>query len=767
MKIQTTALVFATLTSGLVISDTIYAAGLELEEIVVTARRREENLQQVPVAVTAFSPQQLVEKGITSNQALLYQTPSLVTTNFAGSGLIEAGYTIRGQGPGSGATNVGGVVAYFAEVPTHLTSIPYYDMASIQVLNGPQGTLFGRNTTGGAVLLMPQTPIDKFEGYARIQGGNLKYGEVEGAVNVPLVSDKVMLRLAGDLLTREGYATNAFTGTQLDNKHGQFYRASLRLKPTEWLDSTFIYDVVQINTHGGGMVLAYAKPGSGADLTYGPALAPFFGGVTLQSAYAGQVQRGVDSPALDTPTREIRTHKTGINTTTIDLGDTFLGGIKLKNIASFRQNDINQARDFDGTPLPIVNNPILSEYSQYWTEEFQVQGSSLSQRLQWTLGFYHDETQLIDPNRNRTQQVLFGAPFAIPGLPLTPLTIYSGRYDRSNAVFAQDTFNITDKLSLTTGFRETWDFTRTKSQQFRGPTQSVCGFSVPGTTTPLPLNSCVQQASGSWKAPTWTISVDYKLTDSLLMYIASRRGYKAGTFNSQLASSDPLFLVKPETVTDFEFGTKADWNVGAVKNRTNVALYWSNYNDIQRNVSTVVNGVIGTLARNAAKARIRGIEISDSTYFGDQLEMQLTYSYTDASFTEVSDPILLAASGGELSGVPKHKGSLTLRYHVPVDASVGDMAIGATGFHQTRWNWVDAIGTEPLGFSPEVTTIDGRADWRNIMGSNVDFGLWIKNATDKRYSLGGVALSSTVGTVTYVYSEPRTYGADIRYSFGK
>ena len=95
------------------------------------------------------------------------------------------------------------------------------------------------------------------------------------------------------------------------------------------------------------------------------------------------------------------------------------------------------------------------------------------------------------------------------------------------------------------------------------------------------------------------------------------------------------------------------------------------------------------------------------------------------------------------------------------------MAIGATGFHQTRWNWVDAIGTEPLGFSPEVTTIDGRADWRNIMGSNVDFGLWIKNATDKRYSLGGVALSSTVGTVTYVYSEPRTYGADIRYSFGK
>jgi iron complex outermembrane receptor protein len=277
----------------------------------------------------------------------------------------------------------------------------------------------------------------------------------------------------------------------------------------------------------------------------------------------------------------------------------------------------------------------------------------------------------------------------------------------------------------------------------------------------------VRNAEGDWDATTWTASVDYQWTPDLLVYFATRRGYKAGTFNADIDPSSPFYLVDPETVTDFELGSKFDWSAGNVQNRTNFAAYYSQYEDIQRNVSTVVNGVISTLARNAAEARIQGVELTHSSFFGEAFEVNMMYAYTDAEFTKVEDPILNTASGGELSGVPTSKGALTLRYHLPLDAALGTASIGVTGNYTSRWNWVDTIGTEPYGFSPEKSTVDARADWRNVMSSNLDIGLFVKNATDERYAVGGVALNATVGTTNYIYNEPRTYGIDFRYSFGR
>jgi len=749
----------ATVVTGFV-DTSAFGAEVKLEEVLVTARRREENLQQVPLAVTALDPQKLAEQGISSNQDLKFAAPSLIPTNIAGGALVEAGYIIRGQGPGAGSSNVGGVVTYFAEVPTHLTSMPYYDVSSVQVLNGPQGTLFGRNTTGGAVLISPQAPTSKWEGYGRVQLGNYDYREFEGAVNMPLIPDKVMLRLAADLLERDGYLKEVNTGNDLLDRDGQFYRATLLVKPTDWLDNTLIYDSVNIDTNGGGMELAHVRTGSVADQTFGPGLAPFFGGQTLQGAYAQQQALGLDRTSIDTPTLEKRHIWTVVNTTNIDLGETALGKLSLKNIVSYRHNDVDQQRDFDGTALPIVNSFAFNDYSSYYTEEFQVRGLSMNDRLDWVVGYYTDRNDDADRDKNLTVQVLFGLP-PLPFLPPQswPLSIYGLADETSEAIFGQSSYALTDQLKLTLGIRYTEDERHVKTQQFAGPT-AVCAVSNPEP-------GCVRHAKGDWDATTWTASLDYQWTPDLLVYFATRHGYKAGTFNTDIDPSSEFYLVDPETVTDFELGSKFDWSVGNVQNRTNIAAYYSEYQDIQRNVSTVVNGIISTLVRNAAEARIEGVELTHSSFFGESFEVNAMYAYTDAEFTKVDDPILQASSGGELSGVPKSKGSLTLRYHLPLDASFGSASIGVTGNYTTRWNWVDTIGIEPYGYSPEVTTVDARADWRNVMSSNLDIGLFIKNATDERYPIGGVAINATVGITNVIYSEPRMYGLDLRYKFGQ
>ena len=737
-------------------------APIAIEEVVVTARRREENIQDVPVVISAFSAEALTQKAIFSNQDLIYATPSLVTTNFGGSGLVEAGYIIRGQGPSQGSSNAGGVVAYLSDVPTHLTSMPYYDVSSLQVLNGPQGTLFGRNTTGGAVLIYPNEPKSEFEAYLRLKGGNLNLREIEGALNVPLISDKLMLRVAGNVQQRDGYVTNVLTGQDLNDRDGKFFRVSLRWHPTEWFDNTLIYDDVQIENNGSGFVIAGIRLGSPADLTFGAALAPAFGGQTLRSTFAAQQARGIDEIAINVPTLESRDIWTAINTTRIDLGSTFLGKVAVRNIASFRFNNIQQAREFDNTPLPIVEGRRFDDYSQYWTEEVRLQGSSLEDALNWTLGFYYDEAQEVDARRSSTLQVLF----AVPNSPVVPLLILGDSLQKSRAVFGQATYALTDRVNITGGMRYTWDYRWNKAEQYRGPSANICGITPFGSSTPRPLNACFETRSGKWSAPTWTASLDYRLSDNVLGYLAHRRGYKAGTFNSSLDPSSSAFIVAPETVTDYELGIKADWALGAVRGRTNAAIYSSDYEDIQRNVSTVVNNIIGTFTRNAAKARIRGLELTSTVLLTERLQAELMYSYTDAKFLSVDDPILLAQSGGELSGVPEHKGSVTLRHTTSLSGDRGELSFAGTWYRQSKWNWVEVIAVEPLGFSPAVSLVDARVDWKRPLGvKSLELGAFVKNATDERYNVGGTALSSSTGMTSYLYAEPRTWGVDLRYRF--
>ena len=238
------------------------------DDIVVTARKREESLQEVPIAITAFSAEGLREKSINNTEDLVAHTPSLqIRSN--GAVRSDGGFFLRGQGNTFGTRP--GVIVYTNEVAAFGPGIPngfilgnntqFYDLQNIQVLKGPQGTLFGASTTGGAVLLTTQKPTDEFEGWIEAKLGNYNSKQLTGAINIPIIKDHVLLRVAGDVLRRDGFTTSLITGQDNDDKHRDSYRISLALKPVDWLENLTIFRGETINEAATGIVLEEFNPG--------------------------------------------------------------------------------------------------------------------------------------------------------------------------------------------------------------------------------------------------------------------------------------------------------------------------------------------------------------------------------------------------------------------------------------------------------------------------------------------------------------------------
>jgi len=266
------------------------------ETIIVTARRREESLQDVPVAVTAFSSDELREKSITNQDDLVAHTPSLqIRSN--GAQRTDGGFFLRGQGSTFGTQP--GVIVYTNEVPDFRVpnfgnNTQFYDLENIQVLKGPQGTLFGRSTTGGAVLLTTKRPSNEVEGFLEAKTGNYKFFELTGALNLPIIEDKIALRIAGNVVRRRGFTTSLNTGQHLDDKNRESYRISLLITPFDWLEQYTIFRGEHVDENGSGIVLEAFNPNY---ISGTPAIDP----VTGRANFAPLGSPGVNARAIFQP----------------------------------------------------------------------------------------------------------------------------------------------------------------------------------------------------------------------------------------------------------------------------------------------------------------------------------------------------------------------------------------------------------------------------------------------------------------------------------
>jgi iron complex outermembrane receptor protein len=736
-----------------------------LEEIVVTARRREEKLQSVPIAITAFTAADLTDKNISSAQDLTVFVPSLIMNHNAGFG---SGFSLRGQTASLGAGPA--VVAYFAEVPlvNGQTGIgtfqggtgpgQFYDLENVQVLNGPQGTLFGRNTTGGAVLFTPQKPTNDFEGYGQATVGSYNWHEFEGAVNVPIVDDKVLLRLAGDVSIRDGYTKDVgtfFPGKDYDNRNYWAFRGSLVLRPSDDFENYTIFSSLYRDEHGPGVILAGINPTGALVNTVGLAAA---------SAYLAQQQaRGPRETELNDAQLDKEWDYGVIDIARWDVTDT----MSIKNIAAY-QVDKNSAfiTDDDGTPfsiqdvLPRAGEP-WSAASEQYSEELQFTGKSLNDALQWTVGGYLE----------------YSAPTTFPEFDVAELTevapayflpilvkVQEGSTQRSQAVYGQASYDmsglsdILEGLKFTGGYRYTWDYRSDDSSIYIPTFGNICAEKAGA------YPNCLLSSSGYFHAPTWTAGMEYQMTPETLLYVKGSRGYKSGGFNLSTPKQSAFNEFKPEFVTDIELGAKSDWEFMGVKARTDLDLFHDDYSNIQRSVTEIINGLSSPVTANAASATIQGAEFQGTIIPVAGTEISASYSFIAAKYNSFIDPLLGDMSGLEFPFAPKNKVSVTARQDLPIPAEWGSLDVSATYSVQSHVRGDNTYS--PTGIIQGYGLLNLRADWKSVYGLPLDVAMFVTNATDKVYVTKNFALYNVFGVEALEYGEPRMIGAQIRYHFG-
>lgn len=734
-----------------------------VEAIVVTARRRKEDPQHIPVAVTALSGDDLNARGVKSSLDLQNIAPSLNISGNLGQRDADV-FTIRGQGQPFGGADPG-VETYFAEVPFNAGGPGvYFDLENVQVLNGPQGTLFGRNTTGGAVLFEPKKPTNEIGGYMTATGGNYDLRSLQGALNVPIVKDKLLLRVAGDVTTRDGFTDDLTYNRKLDDEDRNAFRIGLTARPVDGFENYLLVDSYRSNNNGTSSILTAVAPNSAAALLYGPLLQP--PGSTIQDRLAAQNAMGPRAVALDT---YLFNHTELWGVTDIASYE-FSDSLRIRNIFGYRSDKEQPSFDYDGSIFPalnIVDTRGWQTNALQITNETQLQGESFGKKLSWIAGYYHE---LDRPGGYaETSRVNFGT---IGG------SVYQTTNSRteSNAIFAQATYDLSallEGLSFTAGGRYTYERKTPDTYECTATAPSDCPY-------PLPNGS---GAGANFSAPTWTLAANYQVGPRFLLYATTRRGYKSGGFNAG-APTTPIDYSKfdPEYLTDVELGAKSYWRLFGLHGRSNVAIYYGWYKNIQKNDFACVDRTTGAISTgsvltcnpstslpvvmtvNGAKATIAGLEYSSALALTEALDLDFYYSYTETDYQKF-ETFSGTHNSVPFAYTPTHKFAITGTYTMQ-QRPFGTPVMTATYFRQSKVWFSDFADLEPDAYQDGYGVLNMRLDVRGVFDSGADLGFFMSNVTDKTYKVGANALESTVGTVSSIYGAPRMFGVELTYRFG-
>jgi iron complex outermembrane recepter protein len=728
----------------------------------------------VPVAITAFGADALERLRIDNLDDLQNVVPTLTVSQASGRPNAPV-YSLRGIRPTEAIYGQDPTVAvYFADVvlsPAQGSNLGMYDLGSVQVLKGPQGTLFGRNTTGGAILLTPRRPGESFASDVLVGYGTYGLNETQLGIDMPL-ADTFRLRLTARTIDSEGYQTNVAPGPLQGSKLGGETTRSARLSAvwdiTDSVENYAIFSWDDKRTNGRGTTLQAVNPNTALRCYDGPdnPNGECFPGESLPSIFdAVERARGRDVTDVESDRQQFDDIDVWgvVNTTSARLSDT----ITLKSIAGYRDFSTSQFFDIDASPIPGILTSAQEATLEHASYELQLFGTAFD-ALDWQTGLYAYYEDGVERSPGDVLQGLN---------PNTPIEQTGAVNNKSYSVFAQSTYRFTAAWSATVGARMTWD---EKEMVLTSRLPSACSLSVEnedGETERLPLDRCRVELSDSFSQPTGTASVEYKPREGALLYLASRLGYRAGGFNLRADIPVEYEPFDPETVNDVELGAKLDWSLGAWAMRSNAALYHQWYDDIQRTVAVPnAGGIPGSAVQNAAEATVLGLELEQLIAPTENLSLQINYAYVDPEYERWQDPV----TGADLTATPffftpEHSVSGTLTYLLPLGSDTGTLRFALSAAYRSE-TWINALQTITLIEATPVelrdllkqdayTLVDLSAGWTEVMGSAFDVLGYVKNLTDEEYKVGGVQLYPTFGLVAAAYGEPITAGVQLRYRF--
>ncbi len=763
----------------------------DLSEVVVTARRVEERAQDVPISMTIFSQQALSDRNIVTSSDLAAATPSVAVDNGFGNDVTS--FAIRGFVQQANTTP--SVAVYFADAvvprggaagePAGSGVAPgsFFDLQNVQVLKGPQGTLFGRNTDGGAVLLVPKKPTSEFEGYIEGSYGNFAMGQVEGVLNVPL-SDSVRVRLGINHETRNGFENNiSGIGPQnFDNLNYTAVRASVVADITPDLEN-YTVATYNLSVNNGLLPQLFACNDNEAAQAAFNLCEPLLRQVRAGGTYAVVN----DLTGAESYLKQYQV----INTTTWHM----LDNLTVKNVANWGLLVTKLDSSLFGAFLnggPAFTTPFISSTSnpsaagaqttdQYtWSDELQFSGSLFDDKLTWQGGGYIERSgpkgDLTGTRSAAFLGCVNGLPFQCDGFGLTNLQTSTAHYN-DQAVFGQATYAILRELKITGGIRYTNDNT---TATVHSTIFSGYPFGTPGTFSAESCSNAGTVATGctgnvvqNSRAPTYLLGLDYSPLQDVLLYAKYSRGYRQG---SAAPFSPPAYQIfAPEYVNSFELGEKTSFS-GPVTGTFDVTGHYNAFSDQQLLAGFILPTGPAAGVLNAGKSRIWGIEVESTLSPIKPVTLGVSYSYLNTKLQSAFVPVgalppgVIAQfptfQGNVLPFSPRNKVSANATYRLPIPEDVGNVSLSANYTYTSAL--LVSVTAAPYDTLGAYGILGMNLHWDNILRSPIDAELFATNLTNRVYDLNLTQLYSTsFGIASRYPGEPRMYGVRVKIRLGK
>lgn len=705
-----------------------------IDEIVVTAQRREENAQSVPIAITALAGEELKARQVSDVADLRHFAPNLEVVPTQASSQRLA-ITMRGQVELTNVPTVDPAVGVFLDgsyvARVSGANLNFIDLERVEILRGPQGTLFGRNTIGGAINIVPNKPGRQFGGDVELLAGNYDRLTITGVLNAPVFGDSAAIRLAAQHTERSGFARTVVLDRDLSDDDTDFIRAQIRLWPEDRWDLNLAFDYSVTSAGNQWITLLAAMP---------PA--------TLVPAASGNPEDSLENYRDPLTRRTHASHAGSFDSRVRGVTGTFTYPIALhtlKGMASFRNLDqVIGELDLDGTPYDIATQLRQEQQERQGSFELQWLGQALDGRIDWIGGLYYFNERA---NRVALSHQL---------VPLQTFeTSNSGNVrNTSRSAYLQVGTHWSPTLRLQAGARHVLDTRQlTSFNSVWDQGIQICSLAPPIRDS---LEICrATLPTREFDYVPFNLSIDYTPLDELMVYAKYGRGYRAGGYNFRVTDLLAALPFGPEVVYAHELGLKSRPFGGRLT--MNLAGFRSDYQDIQLTQVVFDNVQRPQLVNvNAGAARIEGGEL-EVTADLRRAVVALGVGHTNARYTRIDPNVIDVTVGSEFPNTPAW--SISAAIDVPLNFR------GLASILHVDYSWRDNLfyGGNPLARQDGLYVMNARWSTRRIP-SPLDFSLWCKNLMDKRYMARAVATGN--GIVRALPADPRTYGVTATYRFG-
>ena len=742
------------------------------ESIYVTARKREENVQKIPISVTVFDESAIEERSLKDLSDIADFTPNLdfsLTGGFSDQ-THEATVYIRGVGQIDTAVFSDPAVGIYVDgvylARSQGAVLDLFDVERVEVLRGPQGTLFGKNSTGGALSLITQKPAASRQG--RIEATVGEFDRIDGRLSLDLpLGEKVLSKLSLMSTNRDGFSRSLATGQRYHDDSRDAARLALRFLPSDSLSVDFSAENVEQRDAGGNQILLSLVP---------TPLGEFYNNALATAGFPLYDERWVTPDLRDSYANGAPFIDGEVFGTSLRWAWT-TGDLTLTSITAFRAIEYTSFGEADGSPLIVAERDVRQDQEQ-WSQEFQLTGTAAGDRLTWVAGGIYFEERPEDSSNT----IIFGDLFAAlelaprpifappgvpdflcsPGPPPPGVPCFGGAGNPLNfaffqgtdgvaqdidletvsyAVFGEGTYALSDRTSATLGLR----YTRDDKE-----------FAYSSVQPALPPSNLFN--ADEWDAWTPRFSLSFQAKDDLLLYLSASRGFKSGGFNGRPQQRPVLDPFDPETVWTYELGFKSgNYGRGLTLNGT---AFYSDYEDIQFAASLDVGGVPVFVTQNAGSAEILGFELEAQVQPVTGLTLAGAVGYNDNEFTEL-DPGVPAGldQSGVLPKSPEWTVNLSLQYAFGAGV-LGDVVARAD------WAYRDDVFNDVQNTPALIQEAYDLLNARVLIAPSErwELSLFGTNLTDETYIETGF-FTGAFGPNVAIPARPREWGASIQFSF--